>query len=846
MRYLDRISDPADLQQFSERELTLLADEVRETILACVSETGGHLAPSLGTVELTVALHSVLSSPKDRIVWDVGHQCYAHKLLTGRRDRFDTIRQYGGLSGFPNRAESPHDVIGTGHASTSISYGLGLVEAQRIAREDGGNVVCVLGDGALTGGVAFEALNQAGHLRTPLVVVLNDNEMSIRANVGALQLYLNRLRLDPTLTRLREDLEHGVARIPAIGRQAYRLGKDVKESMKAFLVPGMLFEELGFAYIGVVDGHDIHALRQSIRQAIETRRPVVVHVKTVKGKGYEPAEARPDAYHGTGPFHIANGASKAAAVGTTYTQAFGDALVRLAERDERIVAITAAMTQGTGLEAFERRFPDRFYDVGIAEEHAAVFAAGLAIGGMRPVVALYSTFLQRAYDMLMQDIGLQHLPVVFAVDRAGLVGDDGPTHHGAFDMSFLRVVPGMTVMAPSSQEELQRLLATALTLDGPAAVRYPRGLAAPFAPLEEIEPRGGWTRRGAAGGLRRRARRRRHRRGHRPRGCAAPGGRRHHADRGGRPLRQAAGHGVAAAARRLAPPPGHRRGEHARRRVRQCRARGGRLVRGSRALRAPGRVRPARRAHASACRHRAHAAGRGARGSRPEPGADARQVGLPCASGWTCCSSSAASSRPGRRPAPPSWRGRSPSTARVVDKPGTQVGGEAVLEAAPRKRYVSRGGDKLDTALTRLGVDVSGEEVIDLGSSTGGFVDRLLQGGAARVIAVDVGYGQLDWKLREDPRVTVLERTNARGLTPERLPFAPSFVTADLSFISLTVALGPVLECLRAGFRGLVLVKPQFEAGRERVGKGGVVRDPAVHADVLERVASGCRRGAPR
>ncbi|NLE22639.1 MAG: 1-deoxy-D-xylulose-5-phosphate synthase [Actinobacteria bacterium] len=488
MRYLDKISDPADLRQLSERELTLLAGEVRETILSCVSETGGHLAASLGTVELTVALHSVLDSPRDRVVWDVGHQCYAHKLLTGRRDRFGTIRQYGGLSGFPNRDESPHDVIGTGHASTSISYGLGLVEAQRLAREGDGNVVCVLGDGALTGGVAFEALNQAGHLRTPLVVVINDNEMSIRPNVGALQLYLNRIRLDPTLTRLREDLEHGVAKIPAIGRQAYRLGKDVKGSMKAFLVPGMLFEELGFAYIGVVDGHDMHALRESIRQAIDTRRPVVVHVKTIKGKGYEPAEARPDAFHGTGPFNIGNGERKAPAVGTTYTEAFGEALVRLAECDERIVAITAAMTQGTGLEAFERRFPDRFYDVGIAEEHAAVFAAGLAIGGMRPVVALYSTFLQRAFDMLMQDVGLQGLPVTFAVDRAGLVGDDGPTHHGGFDLSFLRVIPGMTVMAPSSQEELQRMLATALTLDGPAAVRYPRGLAAPFSPLPEIEP----------------------------------------------------------------------------------------------------------------------------------------------------------------------------------------------------------------------------------------------------------------------------------------------------------------------------------------------------------------------
>jgi len=488
MRYLDRISDPADLQQYSERELTLLADEVRESILACVSETGGHLAPSLGAVELTVALHSVLQSPRDKIVWDVGHQCYAHKLLTGRRDRFGTIRQYGGLSGFPNRDESPHDIIGTGHASTSVSYGLGLVEAERLARSGAGNVVCVLGDGALTGGVAFEALNQAGHLRTPLVVVINDNEMSIRANVGALQLYLNRIRLDPTLTRLREDIERGVARIPAIGQQAYRLGKDVKESMKALLVPGMLFEELGLAYIGVVDGHDMHALRESIRQAIDTRRPVVVHVKTVKGKGYEPAEAHPAAYHGTGPFHLGNGARKGAAVtGSTYSQAFGQALVRLAERDERIVAITAAMTEGTGLEPFERRFPDRFYDVGIAEEHAAVFAAGLAIGGMRPVVALYSTFLQRTFDMLVQDIGLQGLPVVFAVDRAGLVGEDGPTHHGVFDLSFLRAIPGFTVMAPSTQVELERMLATALSLDGPVAIRYPRGMASAFVPSEAPE-----------------------------------------------------------------------------------------------------------------------------------------------------------------------------------------------------------------------------------------------------------------------------------------------------------------------------------------------------------------------
>ncbi|MBN2205024.1 MAG: 1-deoxy-D-xylulose-5-phosphate synthase, partial [Thermoleophilia bacterium] len=427
---------------------------------------------------------------------------------------------------FPCRFESEHDVVGTGHASTSVSYGLGLVEAARLAGEARGRVCCVIGDGALTGGTSFEALNNAGHLRSPLVVLLNDNQMSIKPNVGALQLYLNRLRMDPTLTRLREDLEHTLQRVPAIGERAYALGKDVKESMKALILPGMLFEELGFAYLGVIDGHDLKAVREALRQAFETERPVVVHARTIKGKGYEPAEASPDQYHGTGPFFLGNGEKKdaagagggadagadaaapaaataagganapaagagvgvAAAPVTTYTQAFGEALVRLAEEDLRIVAITAAMTQGTGLDVFEERYPERFYDVGIAEEHAAVFAAGLALGGLRPVVAVYSTFLQRAFDMLVQDVGLQELPVVFAVDRAGIVGDDGPTHHGAFDLSYLRMIPGMTVMAPSSQLELQRMLATALTLDGPAALRYPRGMAAPFAAPGVLEP----------------------------------------------------------------------------------------------------------------------------------------------------------------------------------------------------------------------------------------------------------------------------------------------------------------------------------------------------------------------
>jgi 1-deoxy-D-xylulose-5-phosphate synthase len=480
MDQLSRICGPSDLHSLAVPELQALADEIREVILSCVSEVGGHLAASLGAVELTVALHSVLESPRDKIIWDVGHQAYAHKIITGRAECFNTIRQYGGLSGFPCRRESEHDIVGTGHASTSVSYGLGLVEAAKLSGRTDGHVVCVLGDGALTGGVAFEAMNQAGQLRTPLVVVLNDNQMSIKPNVGGFQLYLNRFRLDPGLTRLREDMERTIARIPAIGARAYSLGRDVKESMKAFLGPGLIFEELGFAYIGVVNGHDIGALREAMRQAMETQRPVLVHVRTVKGRGYEPAEERPAEFHGTGPFDRSNGERKAGPHGTTYTAAFGRALVREARTDSRIVAVTAAMTEGTGLGGFEREFPNRLYDVGIAEQHAVVFAAGLALAGMRPVVAIYSTFMQRAFDMLVQDIALQHIPVVFALDRAGLVGDDGPTHHGVFDLSYLRLIPDLVVMAPSSHAQLQHMLHTALRHDGPVALRYPRGLPAVF------------------------------------------------------------------------------------------------------------------------------------------------------------------------------------------------------------------------------------------------------------------------------------------------------------------------------------------------------------------------------
>jgi 1-deoxy-D-xylulose-5-phosphate synthase len=401
-------------------------------------------------------------------VWDVGHQSYAHKLLTGRLDCFSSIRTFGGLSGFPCRSESEYDVYGTGHSSSSVSAAVGMV-----AGGHPGRVVAVIGDGALTGGIAYEALNHAGHLGIPVLVVLNDNTMSIEKNVGAMSAYLSRLRTEPTLYRWRRDMERRLARLPGGDRMA-AMGTQLKDSIKAALVPGMLFEELGFTYVGVIDGHDIDELRDSIRRSLAVHGPVLLHCRTVKGKGYAPAEQQPGRYHGTPPFSVETGRKLDPEGPTTFTRAFGEAVVELARADDRIVGVTAAMATGTGLNLLHEALPDRFFDVGIAEPHAVAFAAGLAATGKRPIVAIYSTFLQRAFDQVIDDVCLQNLPVVFAVDRAGLVGEDGPTHHGAFDLSFLRIIPGLTVFVPKHEAELQRMLATALTLDGPSVIRYPR------------------------------------------------------------------------------------------------------------------------------------------------------------------------------------------------------------------------------------------------------------------------------------------------------------------------------------------------------------------------------------
>lgn len=482
-RILDSIDSPADLKGLEADQLQQLAQEIRETLISTVADTGGHLAPNLGVVELTLGLHRALDCPCDKIVWDVGHQSYVHKLITGRRDRFNTLRTYGGVCGFPKRTESPYDTHDTGHASTSISVALGMACARDVAGTDE-TVVAVIGDGSLTGGMAFEALNHLGHLQKRMIVLLNDNEMSISQNVGALSGYLARVRLDRRYRRFRDDVESALARTK-IGAAMVAAGEAAKESVKQLLVPGMLFEELGLKYVGPIDGHDISQVEKAISLAKDVDGPVLVHVVTRKGLGYVHAEDRPDTFHGISPFSIESGKVNGTEGPMSYTEAFGRAIVQEAEADDRVVAITAAMPSGTGLAGFAEQFPERFFDVGIAEEHAVGLAAGLASGGCVPVVAMYSTFMQRAYDQLIMDVALQGLHVVFCLDRAGLVGEDGPTHHGVFDLSFLRTVPDLMVLAPADEAELVDMLHTALHASGPVAIRYPRG-AGEGIPLPEV------------------------------------------------------------------------------------------------------------------------------------------------------------------------------------------------------------------------------------------------------------------------------------------------------------------------------------------------------------------------
>jgi len=472
MKILDRVQEPGDLKDLSLDEMKELAREIRREIINTVAVNGGHLASSLGVVELTLAWHAVFDSPTDRIIWDVGHQSYAHKIITGRKDRFCTIRQLDGLSGFPKRSESCHDPFDTGHSGTSISAAVGLAEAARISGNPG-RITAVIGDGAMTGGMAFEAINHAGHMKTDMLVILNDNEMSIDDNVGALSAYLDRIRTGSMYMRTKNRVKSLLGRVPVLGSVAVRAAEKLKAGFKYLFISGIVFEELGFTYLGPVDGHDLESLMDHLRRAGTRPGPVLLHVITEKGKGYSFAEKSPEVFHGVGEFNISSGVP-VVKPGRTFTRAFSDILVQLAGEDPRVCAITAAMARGTGLEAFRQKYPERFFDVGIAEQHAVTLAAGLAAGGMVPVVAIYATFMQRAADQLIHDVCMQNLPVVFCVDRAGLVGADGETHQGIFDLGMFRGIPNLEILMPSDETSLREMLVYALNRGGPVMIRYPR------------------------------------------------------------------------------------------------------------------------------------------------------------------------------------------------------------------------------------------------------------------------------------------------------------------------------------------------------------------------------------
>ena len=474
---LDRIQKANDIKQIKPEEYEELAREIRRFLVDKVSKTGGHLASNLGAVELTMALHICLNLPKDKIVWDVGHQSYVHKILTGRKDMFDSLRQYGGLSGFPKRRESEFDTFNTGHSSTSISAALGLVVADEQVNGNDSTIVAVIGDGAMTGGIAQEAINNASKLKRNFIIILNDNEMSISQNVGGFSTYLSNARAGNTYIELKSGVQRTLEKIPGAGDKIVRSIKRTKHSIKQLLVPGMLFENLGITYLGPVDGHNTNALIRIINEAKNIDHAVLIHVCTKKGKGYGPAMENPALFHGIGPFNPRTGLPDSAGKGKTYTDIFADAIVREAEKNEKINAITAAMEDGTGLVKFHEAFPRRFFDVGIAEEHAVTFAAGLAVGGLKPFVAIYSSFLQRAYDQILHDVCIQNLPVVFCVDRAGLVGNDGETHQGIFDISYLSSIPNMNILAPKNAQELDAAITFAASFPAPLAIRYPRGKA---------------------------------------------------------------------------------------------------------------------------------------------------------------------------------------------------------------------------------------------------------------------------------------------------------------------------------------------------------------------------------
>lgn len=846
---LNQIKKENDIKNIAPEDYRKLAWELRKRLVGSVSRTGGHLASNLGAVELTMALHLFLDFPKDKLIWDVGHQAYVHKLLTGRNREFRTLRRLDGLSGFPKVSENPADTFNTGHSSTSISVALGMAKARDIRGGDE-KVVAVIGDGALSGGMAFEALNNAEQMKSNLIIVLNDNKMSIAKNVGGMSKYLGKMRTNQKYNNLKINIEGRLNEIPNVGSTMAETIKNAKNSLKHLFVPGMFFEEMGIIYVGPIDGHDIEGMLEAFRAAARIKnRPVLVHVVTKKGKGYLPAETNPSMFHGVGAFDPKTG-ELAEPPERTYTDVFGEWLLEKGRECPEIVSVCAAMPDGTGVKAFAGEFPNRSFDVGIAEEHAVTFSAGLVSGGMRPVVSIYSTFLQRAYDQILHDICLNRLPVIFAVDRSGIVGRDGDTHQGIFDISYLTSIPNMTVLSPANGTELRKSLDFAYDWDGPVAVRYPRGAVPESGNPGEVPdleygrasiimengPRGDDQAREYAGG---------------DFVIFAVGNMVRTAVDTALLLRDEGIFCTVVNMRFVKPfdetlikelVPRHKGMVTMEDNV----AAGG-FGQQAEAMLAEYGIYPERVLNISIpdtfVEHGApaelyaryemdaeHVADR-MRELAKEPGKKAAKERLDV----LLVNRGLSESREKAKAL--IMTGNVFVEDRREDKAGHKFPVDAHIEIKGKQmKFVSRGGYKLDKAMQVFPIELTDRVCMDVGASTGGFTDCMLQNGAKFVYAIDVGTNQLVWKLRQDSRVKSMEKTNIRYVVPEDIGEPVDFVSIDVAFISLTKVLAPVRELMWDGASIVCLIKPQFEAGREKVGKKGVVRDQAVHKEVIGAV----------
>ncbi len=883
---LNQIKKENDIKNIAPEDYRKLAWELRKRLVGSVSRTGGHLASNLGAVELTMALHLFLDFPKDKLIWDVGHQAYVHKLLTGRNREFRTLRRLDGISGFPKVSENPADTFNTGHSSTSISVALGMAKARDIRGGDE-KVVAVIGDGALSGGMAFEALNNAEQMKSNLIIVLNDNKMSIAKNVGGMSKYLGRMRTNQKYNNLKINIEGRLNEIPNVGTTMAETIKNAKNSLKHLFVPGMFFEEMGIIYVGPIDGHNIEGMLEALRAAARIKnRPVLIHVVTKKGKGYLPAETNPSMFHGVGAFDPKTG-ELADPPERTYTDVFGEWLLEKGRECQELVSVCAAMPDGTGVKAFAEEFPNRSFDVGIAEEHAVTFSAGLVSGGLRPVVSIYSTFLQRAYDQILHDICLNRLPVIFAVDRSGIVGRDGDTHQGIFDISYLTSIPNMTVISPADGTELRKSLDFAYDWDGAVAVRYPRGAVSEAETPEEVADfvygrasiimeNGAFCENGSAC------------ENQACEGADKHAGKQEGEHAGGDFVIFAVGNMVGTAIetalllrddgirctvvnmrfvkpfdealmRELVP-------RHKGMVTMEDNVAAGGFGQQAEAMLAEHGIFPERMLnisiHDTFVEHGAPAELYARYGMDAEHVAE-RMREMVNETHGNESHGNGSHGRVSRERTEKKTekerldvllvnRGLSESREKAKalimtgnvfvdeqreDKAGHKFPVDAHIEIRGKQmKFVSRGGYKLDKAVQVFPIDLNGLVCMDVGASTGGFTDCMLQNGAKFVYAIDVGTNQLVWKLRQDSRVNSMEKTNIRYVVPEDIGEPVDFVSIDVAFISLTKVLAPVRELMRDGAQIVCLIKPQFEAGREKVGKKGVVRDPAVHKEVIGTV----------